>query len=80
LSKSLRGSVEGYKKNNKKIEISTEPPIKRGFFNIMNKKFYLTKEGLIKLKKEYETLKKLRLSKLKGESPRIFHSDDVSND
>jgi transcription elongation factor GreA len=46
----------------------------------MDKKFYLTKEGLIKLKNEYETLKKLRLSKLKGESPRIFHSDDVSNE
>jgi transcription elongation factor GreA len=44
----------------------------------MEKKIYLTKEGLEKLKKEYETLKALRLSKLKGETPKILHSDDVS--
>ena len=46
----------------------------------MEKKFYLTKEGLEKLKKEYETLKALRLSKLKGETPKILHSDDVSTE
>jgi transcription elongation factor GreA len=34
----------------------------------MDKKFYLTKEGLERLKKEYETLRSLRLSKIKGES------------
>jgi transcription elongation factor GreA len=34
----------------------------------MDKKFYLTKEGLERLKKEYETLRLLRLSKIKGES------------
>jgi transcription elongation factor GreA len=44
----------------------------------MAKKFYLTKEGLEKLKKEYETLKALKLSKLKGESPKILHSEDVN--
>jgi len=44
----------------------------------MDKKFYLTKEGLEKLKKEYETLKALRLAKLKGETPKILHSEDVS--
>lgn len=42
------------------------------------KKFYLTKEGLEKLKKEYEALRVLRLSKLKGESPKIFHSEDIN--
>jgi hypothetical protein len=31
----------------------------------MDKKFYLTKEGLERLKKEYETLRLLRLSKIK---------------
>jgi transcription elongation factor GreA len=44
----------------------------------MDKKFYLTKEGLEKLKKEYETLKSLKLSMTKGESPKIFHSEDIS--
>jgi transcription elongation factor GreA len=44
----------------------------------MEKKIFLTKEGLEKLKKEYETLKALRLSKLRGETPKILHSDDVS--
>jgi transcription elongation factor GreA len=44
----------------------------------MAKKFYLTKEGLEKLKKEYETLKALKLSKLKGESPKILHSEDLN--
>jgi transcription elongation factor GreA len=46
----------------------------------MEKKFYLTKEGLEKLKKEYETLKKIRLAKLKGEMPKILHSEDLSNE
>ena len=44
----------------------------------MNKKFYLTKEGLKKLKKEYETLKALKLKKIEGESPKIFHSEDIN--
>jgi transcription elongation factor GreA len=46
----------------------------------MDKKFYLTKEGLEKLKKDYETLKKIRLAKLKGETPKILHSEDLSNE
>jgi len=46
----------------------------------MDKKFYLTKEGLEKLKKEYQTLKNLRLAILKGESPKILHSDDITNE
>lgn len=45
---------------------------------IMEKKFFLTKEGLKKLKKEYETLRVLKLNKLKGESPKILHSEDIN--
>ena len=42
------------------------------------KKFYLTKEGLEKIKKEYGDLKKLRLAKTQGEIPRIWQSEDVN--
>lgn len=41
------------------------------------KKFYLTKEGLEKLKKEYQDLKNLKLSKANGEVPKIWHSEDL---
>lgn len=43
----------------------------------MNKKFYLTKEGLERIKKEYFTLKALKMSKLRGETPKILHSEDI---
>lgn len=42
------------------------------------KKFYLTKEGLKKTKKEYEDLKNLKLSKTNGEVPKIWHSEDLN--
>jgi len=42
------------------------------------KKFYLTKEGLERLKKEYENLKELKLAKTKGESPKILDSEDLN--
>jgi len=42
------------------------------------KKFYLTKEGLERIKKEYKELKNLRLAKSKGETPNIFQSEDVN--
>jgi len=42
------------------------------------KKFYLTKEGLEKLKKEYQDIKELKLAKTKGESPKILHSEDLN--
>jgi len=45
---------------------------------MIEKKYYLTKEGLEKLKKEYERLKALRLKKIKGERPQILHSDDLN--
>lgn len=41
-------------------------------------KFHLTKEGLKKIKKEYEILKKLKMAKAKEEVPRILHSEDVN--
>ncbi|MBZ9572303.1 GreA/GreB family elongation factor [Patescibacteria group bacterium] len=42
------------------------------------KNFYLTKEGLKKLEKEYRDLKKLRLLKIKGESPKFLKSEDFN--
>jgi len=42
------------------------------------KKFYLTKEGLERIKKEYRTLKELKLAKTRGESPKILHSEDLN--
>lgn len=44
------------------------------------KKFYLTKEGLLRIKKEYEDLKKIKLSKTKGEVPKILHSEDLNSE
>ena len=43
-----------------------------------DKKFYLTKEGLEKIKKEHKGLKELKLAKTKGESPKILHSEDLN--
>jgi transcription elongation factor GreA len=42
------------------------------------KKFYLTKEGLEKIKKEYKDLKIIKLSKTKEEIPKIWHSEDLN--
>lgn len=42
------------------------------------RKFYLTKEGLKRIKKEYQDLKNLRLAKSKGEIPQIFQSQDIN--
>jgi len=44
----------------------------------MGKNFYLTKEGLKKLKKEYQFLKKFRFSKINGEIPKTLHSEDIN--
>jgi len=44
----------------------------------MAKKFYLTKEGLAKIEREYQELKKIRFAKIKGESPKIWHSEDLN--
>ncbi|KKP93829.1 MAG: Transcription elongation factor GreA [Parcubacteria group bacterium GW2011_GWA1_36_12] len=42
------------------------------------KKFYLTKDGLEKIKKEYDKLKNLRLMKIKNEAPRTWQSEDLN--
>jgi transcription elongation factor GreA len=42
------------------------------------RKFYLTKEGLERIKKEYKDLRELRMAKAKGEVPKILQSEDVN--
>jgi len=42
------------------------------------RKFYLTKKGLEQIKKELESLKKIKASKIKGETPQLLHSEDVN--
>ena len=41
-------------------------------------KFFLTKDGLKRIKKEYERLLGFRNMKAKGEVPSIWHSEDVN--
>jgi len=41
-------------------------------------KFYLTKEGLEKIEKEYQKLLEFKKLKTKGEVPSIWHSEDVN--
>jgi len=45
---------------------------------MIDKKFYLTKEGLGKIQKEYQDLKNLKLAKTRGEIPKIWHSEDIN--
>jgi transcription elongation factor GreA len=45
---------------------------------VERKKFYLTKEGLKRIKKEYEDLKQIKFAKTNGEVPRILHSEDLN--
>ena len=40
--------------------------------------YYLTKEGLRGLKREYEELLKMRKLKSKGDVPSVFHSEELS--
>lgn len=42
------------------------------------KKYYLTKERLLKLKAEYRHLKKMRTLKAREESPKVLHSEDLN--
>jgi len=42
------------------------------------RKFYLTKEGLVRMEKEYKDLKALKLAKTRGESPKILHSEALN--
>lgn len=41
------------------------------------KKFFLTKNGLSKIEREYQELLKLKVFKTRGESPQIFHSEEI---
>jgi transcription elongation factor GreA len=41
-------------------------------------KFFLTKEGKRRAEQELDELLRLRAFKIKGESPRIFHSEDIN--
>jgi transcription elongation factor GreA len=42
------------------------------------KVFYITKEGLEKIKEEYEALKNLRQAKTGAEAPKILESEDLN--
>jgi len=42
------------------------------------KKFYLTKKGLERFKKEHQALQKLRLLKVRGEAPKTWQSEDLN--
>jgi transcription elongation factor GreA len=42
--------------------------------------YYLTEEGFKSIKQEYETLEKIRASKVKGEVPKIWESEDLNPD
>ena len=44
----------------------------------LEKKFYLTKDGLKKAKKEYQDLIELRKKKSKGEAPELLHSEELN--
>jgi len=43
-------------------------------------KFYLTKDGLVKIEKEYKKLKELRRLKLEKEAPLVLHSEELSTE
>ena len=43
-------------------------------------KIFLTKEGLERLKKEWEELKKIKKAKSKGGVPEVFHSQEINPD
>ncbi len=45
---------------------------------ISGKRFYLTKEGLEKIKKDYQNLRLIKSSKTKGETPQFLHSDELN--
>ncbi len=45
---------------------------------IQEKKFYLTRDGLERVKKEYESLKSLKMAKITGEAPKLWQSEDLN--
>jgi len=40
--------------------------------------FYLTKEGLTRIKKEYQDLEELKIAKTRGETPKVIYSDELN--
>lgn len=42
------------------------------------KTYFLTKQGLENIKKEYEVLKELKAAKVSGEAPKILDSEDLN--
>ena len=44
----------------------------------MPEKYYLTKQGLKRIKKECDDLRRIRMAKTKGESPQLLQSDDLN--
>lgn len=46
--------------------------------NVENEKFYLTKEGLEEIKKEYAALLKIRTVKTQSEAPNVLESQDLN--
>jgi len=42
------------------------------------RKFYLTKQGLERIKKEEEALRELKITKANGGSPQVLHSEDLN--
>lgn len=47
---------------------------------LQEKKFYLTRDGLKKIKKEFEELKAIKLAKTRGEVPKMLQSEDVDSE
>ncbi|MCX6760567.1 MAG: GreA/GreB family elongation factor [Candidatus Nealsonbacteria bacterium] len=45
---------------------------------IETRKFYLTKQGLERIKKEEEALRELKITKTNGGSPQVLHSEDMN--
>lgn len=46
--------------------------------SMIENKYYLTREGLEKIKKDYESLLEFRKAKTTGDVPSIWHSEDVN--
>ncbi len=62
------------------MKIPPSPFSRRDFVKKMaeEKKLYLTKEGLERIRKEYKALKELKLDKIKEGSPEILYSEDLN--
>jgi len=46
----------------------------------LGERFYLTKEGMEAIKKEYERLITIKLAQTKGEIPQFLHSDELNQE